>query len=119
MTDWKLVNKLRPHNRPETMKHFIIKAMVFKILFNTGDHIYSEYDHWKEKKLRVADIISKDQHNTNEINMVVEVETKPTKKHNKELLEYWKENNLYIIEVREVPNDLIKMEIYLRHKLGL
>lgn len=119
MVDWKLVNKLRPHNRSETMKHFIVKAMVFKLFFNQGDYIYSEYDCYKGEKMRVADIIVRDKNNTNIIKAIIEVETKPTKKRNRELLNYWRDENLYIIDVREVSNDLKEMEKYLKFKLGL
>ena len=119
MIDWKLVNKLRPHNRKETMKHFIVKAMVFKLFFNQGDHIYSEYDCFRNKKHKVADIVIKDKNNVNVIKAVIEVETKPTKKHNRELLNFWTDENLYIIDVREIPNDLKKMQDFLEHVLGL
>ncbi len=116
MVDWKFANKLRPHNRNETMKHFIVKSMVFKLLFNRGDYVYSEYDYMKNSKIRVADIFSEGDsgHNT-----VVEIETKPTVHHTAELARFWNRETLYIIDVREVPDEIVKMEEYLKFKLGL
>lgn len=119
MVDWKLVNKLRLHNRNETIKHFMVKAMVFKLLFNEGNYIYSEYNICKDKKWRVADVLVKDKNNVSKTKIVVEIETKPTKKHNKELMEFYKEETLYIIDTKEISDNLIQMRKQIKHILGL
>lgn len=112
MVDWKLVNKLRPHNTKESMKHFIIKSMVFKLLFNEGYFVYSEY---QVKKGRVADIYA----NKKDERIIVEVETKPTKKNNQELMEFYQTDTLYIINSKKISDDINKMEKQLKHILGL
>ena len=127
MIDWKFANKLRPHNRNETFKHFIAKAIAFKILFNAGYLVYSEHDVTKgdlnksNNKTRVADVIAYDGHNTSEptLSIVVEVETKPTKKHNKELMKFYEDRTLYIIDLRKISEDIVEMEKQIKHILGL
>ncbi len=119
MVDWKLVNKLRPHNKNETFKHFIVKSMAFKILFNAGYWVYSEHDIIKVKGMRVSDIAAYDQHNSNDLKIIVEVETKPNKKHNKELMEFYEDQTLYIIDLRKISDDLKEMEKQIRHILGM
>ena len=118
--DYKNLNKVRVHNKKETVKHFMIKAMVLKILFNEGYECYTEreinkYVNPRKVKTRVADVCaikSKER-------IIVEVETKPTIKHNKELLDFYESDNLYIIDVRDISEDLNQMEAQLRHILGM
>jgi len=123
--NWNLVNKLRPHNKNETTKHFMIKSMVFKILFNNGYWVYSEHDIIRRKdgactdKIRIADIAAYEKHNSSTLKIIVEVETKPTKKHNKELMEFYENETLYIIDVREISDNLIEMEKQIKHILGM
>ena len=119
--DYKNLNKLRAHNKKETMKHFIVKAMCLKILINANYYVYSEKDIIKNKQTRVADICACDKNNVNEIKemIIVEVETKPTKKHNKELLEFYEEYNLYIVDTRKIKDNLKEMENKLKNILGI
>ena len=113
--DWKLIDKLRHHNKNETNRHYIVKAMTFDILFKNNYRVYSEYEIVKNKILKVADIFAENKENK----IVVEVETKPTKKHNKELMEFYKEETLYIIDVREISENLKEMEKQVKHILGM
>lgn len=124
--DYKNLNKVRVHNKKETVKHFIIKAMCLKILFNEGYKVYTEeeiskYFRDKDKKTRVADVCARDQDDLWEENktIIVEVETRPTKKHNQELLDFYKDYNLYIIDVKNISQDLNQMEAQLRYILGM
>lgn len=117
MVDWENLNKVRRHNRNETMKHFITKSMVAKLLMDKDYYIYTERDFKNEflAKMRVADVYAQKGKET----IIVEIETKPTKKHNTELIKFYKDYTLYIIDLREISNDLEKMESQLRYKLGL
>lgn len=122
MIDWKFANKLRPHDRRETIKHFIVKSMAFKILFDAGYYVYSEYEIWKEdnKPCRVADVAAQEGSNIGDgIKVVVEVESRPTKKHIKELMKFYEDKTLYIIDLRKISDDINEMEKQIRHILGL
>lgn len=121
MIDWKFANKLRPHNRNETLKHFVVKSIVFKILFNAGYIVYSEYDFERNGKTKVADILAYDGNNIHQedLSVVVEIESKPTKKHNKDLEEFYKDRTLYIIDLREISDEINKMEEQIKHILGV
>ena len=117
MKDWKNLNKVRVHNTQEKIKHFIVKAMTLKLFFNAGYDCYSEV----EIKSKVADVLAIKKKSILSYPTVVEIETKPTKKHNGELIKYYDDldMNLYIIDSREVPDDIKKMEDYLKYKFGL
>lgn len=118
MIDWKNINKGRIHNRNETMKHFIIKSMCLKLLFNVGFQVYTE----KKIGNKIADVFASRRVGRSEKEFtVIEIETKPTMKHVKDLLVYYsvRNYNLYIIDVREVSNELNKMQKFLEHVLGL
>lgn len=123
MIDWKFANKLRPHNRRETFKHFMAKAMAFKILFNAGYYVYSEYELLEVKrKFRVADVYASNGLPWYELSskaIVVEVESNPTKRKNKELMEFHKDRTLYIIDLRKISDDINEMEKQIRHIIGL
>ena len=124
MTDWKFANKLRPHNRKETFKHFMVKSMVFKTLFNEGHEVYSEYDVFpngrfeKGVKYRVADIFVYVYKNRGK-DIVVEIETKITKKHQKDLMKFYENYLLYIIELKDISDDIKEMEKQIKHILGM
>jgi hypothetical protein len=112
--DWKNLNKVRVHNKNETVKHFMAKAMVLKIFFNAGYECYTEVEIGK----RVADVLVL-KYKT--LPTIIELETKVSDKHNKDLTEYYGERdmNIYVIGLHHVPEDLKKMEDYLRYKFGL
>lgn len=105
----------------------MVKAMVFKLFFNAGYLVFSEHDIIKRnrlgniEKIKVADVIAYDGNNTSEtsLSVVVEVETKPTINHNKELMEFYEDRTLYIIDVRKISDNLLEMEKQLKHILGL
>ena len=114
MLDWNKVNKIRCHNSKETMEHLIIKAMTAKILIDSKYIVYTEHEVKRGNKTRVADVYAfkgKDR-------IIVEIETKPTKKHNKELVEFYKdEGDLIIIDLRKISLDILKMEEEIREIL--
>ena len=100
------------------MMHFIIKAMCLKLLFNAGFQVYTE----KKIGNKIADVFASKRVGRSEKEfIVIEIETKPTKKHTKDLLVYYNKwnYNLYIIDIREVPNDPKKMQDFLEYVLGL
>ncbi|KKK93302.1 hypothetical protein LCGC14_2694240 [marine sediment metagenome] len=53
------------------------------------------------------------------IPIVVEIETKLTKKHKIDLMEFHEKRTLYIIELRGISMDIQKMEKQIRHILGM
>lgn len=112
--DYKNLNKVRVHNRNESVKHFMIKAMTMKLFFNAGYTCYTE----REVESKVADVLVLDKKDRV---TVVEIETKPSKKHTQNLLSFYsiRNCNLYIINVQDVPNDIVKMGEFLKYKLGL
>jgi len=123
MIDWKFANKLRPHNRRETFKHFMAKAMAFKILFNAGYHVYSEYELWKGKKsCKVADVYAYEGLPWYKLAVkpiVVEIESRPTMRHRIDLMNFHEDRTLYIIDLRKISDDINEMEKQIRHILGL
>lgn len=125
MNKWTNLNKVRIHNRHETMKHFIVKSMVVKILFNAGYEVYSE--HPVEKGLfnscnyfvKIADVAAYDGNNISQLKIVVEVETKLTKKHAKDLMKFHENYLLYMIELKGISMDIREMEKQIKHILGM
>ncbi len=64
-----LHNKLRVHNKNESHKHFVVRALLFKLLTDEGHQVFSEYP-INEKDVDLLDV------NTF---LVYEVETNPVK----------------------------------------
>lgn len=112
--DYKNLNKVRVHNKNELVKHFIIKAMILKIFFNSGYEVYTEC----EIGTKVCDVLAIKKKC---LPTVIEIESNPTLKHDKDLFNYYseKEMNLYIIYSDDVPNDIKLMETYLKGVFGL
>ena len=129
MSRWTNLNKVRIQNRHETMKHFIVKAMVVKILFNEGYEVYSEHSIGRggdddinspnQHVWKVADVAAYDSRNITKLKIVVEVETKLTKKRKEELMRFYEDDTLYIIDIKGISMDIREMEIQIRHILGM
>jgi len=73
MIDFKHVNKVRMHNKNETMTHFLIKSAVAKHLFNKGYMIYTEH----QFNNHVCDVFAFNKKNEM---LIVEIETKKINK---------------------------------------
>ena len=118
--NWNKINKLRTHNKNETKKHFMVKAMTFKLLVDKGYYVYSECEvvNPKTREKRVADIFAENPRKKKERKICVEVETKPSKLKNKKLMNFYEDDILYIIDTREISNDIQDMEFEIKHILG-
>ena len=94
------------HNSHESMQHFIVKAMIFKILRKMGRSVGTEI----ETKGGIADVIDLD-------NLIVyEVETNLNKNKIKEKLNQFKEfRDLFLIDVRKLPKNLKQLENKLKN----
>lgn len=93
-------NKARPHDKNETMKHFMVKSMLSKLIFNLGDTFLTEYQHLS----RVYDVV---QIKGKEI-VIYEVETV------RNLKPCGNAKNVITIYLKNVPEDLKGMETYLK-----
>jgi len=98
-------NCLFTHNKNESLKHFIVKAILFKILREKGRNVGSEI----EIKNGIVDLIDLD-------NLIAyEIENEINKKRiNEKLKNYKVVKDVFFIDCKKVPNDLEKAENYLR-----
>lgn len=122
--DWNNLYKVRWHNRSETMKHFLVKAMVLKILAGHNYIVYTEHrtmqSNSKKGLTRVADVYArpKQTKKENEI-IIVEIESKPTKKHVNDLIKFYEKNTLIIVDLKRISMDIREMENQIREILPL
>ncbi len=101
-------NCLFLHNSEETMKHFLVKAMILKILRERGRIVGSEI----EVRNGIADLVDLDN------SIIYEVETNITKeKVYDKIKNYNSAKDIFFIDTREVPDDLNDAEKYLREKV--
>jgi len=92
----------------ETMKHWLVKAMIFKILRERGRNVGTEI----EMKEGIADVIDIDN------KIVYEIESEPTKKKIKEKLKLFNgADDVFILDLKKFPNDIIEAEKYLKEKI--
>jgi len=92
----------------ESMKHWLTKAAIFKILRDRGRAVGTEI----EVNGGIVDVIDVDNF------IVYEIEKNLTEKKKKEEVNRLKEaKDVFIIDLKEMPNDFEKAEIYLREKL--
>lgn len=94
-------NCLFLHNSNESMKHFIVKSIIFKILRGRGRNVGTEI----ETRDGIADVIDLD-------NLIVyEVENSSSKDKIKEKLEQFKNfKDLFIIDPRKLPDGIEDLE---------
>lgn len=94
----------------EGMKHFLIKSMVFKLLRDRGKTVCCE----AETSNGIADII-----NLND-RIVYELESEPSPSRVKKKIEQFPEfEDVFILNLREIPDRLEAAEQYLKRRLGL
>lgn len=98
------------HNKNESIKHFLVKAIIYKIIKEKGRIVGTEI----ETTNSIADVL--DSTNMN----VYEVETNATPGNRKEILKQYENVNIkdvFIIDLRKVPNNIIEMEKCLRERI--
>lgn len=98
-------NCLFLHNKKESMKHFIVKAIIFKILRERGRKVGTEI----EFNNGIVDLIDVD-------NLIIyEIENNVSKA--KEKVKRLKNmRDIFVIDLKKVPDSLKEAERYLRQK---
>ena len=90
------------------MKHFLVKAMILKILRERGRTVGTEI----ELQNGIADLVDVDN------SIVYEIETNLTKeKIFQKIRNYQAAKDIFFIDTRENPDDLNEAEKYLRQKV--
>ena len=103
--DENYVNCLFLYNKKESLKHFLVKAIIFKILRERGRRIACEV----EIKNGIVDLLDLD-------NLIAyEIESDfDKKKIERKVRNYKIVNDVIFINLREVPNEFKKAEKFLR-----
>lgn len=104
-------NCLYPHNSKETMKHWLIKAMIFKMLHDNNRTVRTETE-IKETKGCVIDVLDED-------NLIAyEIESNPTEeKMKRRIRQLWRMHDVFFIDCNKVPNSLSSTVKYLKGKI--
>ena len=99
------LNCLFLHNLRESTKHFIVKAILFKLLRNKRRRVACEV----EINSGIVDLVDLD-------NLIAyEIESKPTKRKMEEKVKnYEAVKDVIFIDLRKVPNDLAKAVKFLK-----
>ena len=101
-------NCLFTNGGSESMKHWLVKAMIFKILRERKRIVGTEI----ETKNGIVDVIDVDNF------IVYEIEKNLTENKKKEKIDQLKGiNDVFIIDLKKVPGDLEGAERYLREKI--
>ncbi|MEM5802104.1 MAG: hypothetical protein QXQ18_01825 [Candidatus Aenigmatarchaeota archaeon] len=101
----KHVNCLYLNNGKESLKHFVVKAILFKILREKGKKVATEVDVDRD----VVDLVDLD-------NLIAyEIERKPTReKIEKRLKELNFVKDIFFIDLKFLPNDIKTLEFLLK-----
>ena len=100
----KNLNCLFPHNKKESLKHWITKALVFKILSNKGRNVGSEV----EVGNGIADVFDAD--NT----IAYEIESNFSKNKNQEKIHILSTaKDIFFIDLKKIPDDIFSAKKYL------
>lgn len=98
-------NCLFMHNSHESAKHWVIKALLFKLLRERGHTVGTEV----EIKGGIVDVL--DVHTF----VGYEIESKPSEGLIKERLKrLWRLHDVVFIDAKKVPNDVMKAEEYIK-----
>jgi len=98
-------NCLYMHNSRESMKHWFVKTLLFKILRRKGRTVGTEI----ETKRGIVDLID-----VNNL-IVYEIESNLTEKIAKEKINQFNfAKDVFLVDVKKIPNDLNKAEKCLR-----
>lgn len=102
------VNSLFCNNGNESIKHFLVKSIIFKILRERKRRVGTEI----EVKTGIVDILDLDSM------IAYEIETNLTKQKIREkLLNLISVKDVFFIDTREVPDDIFEAEKYLKEKI--
>lgn len=102
-------NCLYPHNSKETMEHWLIKAMVFKILHDRGCNVKTE----AVTGGGIVDVVDDDNLVAYEIETVINEE-----KVKKRVRQLWKMHDVFFIDCKKVPDNLVEAVEYLKRKIA-
>jgi len=92
----------------ESMKHWVVKAIIFKILKDLGRTVGSEI----EVRNGIVDII--DVNNC----IAYEIESRLDEKRIRDKkLKYYALRDVFILDLDEIPNDIKSAEVYLKAKI--
>jgi hypothetical protein len=95
---------LFPHNKKESMKHWIVKAIVFKILLNKGRNVGSEI----EVGNGIADVFDSDN------KIAYEIENSVSNfKREKRIRNFSDANDIFVISLKRIPNEISTAKKYL------
>lgn len=99
------------HNKNETTKHFLVKALLFKMLKERGRMAGTEV----ETTNSIADVLDA----TNLFVYEIETEAKPENR--KEILDQYRDVNfiedVFVIDLRKVPDNIFEMEKCLKENV--
>jgi len=99
-------NCLFLHNKKESMKHFIVKAVIFKILREKGRKVGTEI----EFENGIVDLIDVD-------NLIIyEIENK-TNRAREKIKQLENVRDIFVIDLKKVPDSLKEAEKYLKGKV--
>jgi len=104
----KNVNCLFPSNGKESMKHWLVKAMLFKLLRNLNRRVGTEI----ETRTGIVDVVDIDKLIAYEIESELR-----TEKIEERLRSLWFMRDIFFIDIRRVPNDFAEAEEYLKRKI--
>ncbi len=95
---------LFPHNRKESLKHWTVKAIVFKILLDRGRNVGSEI----EVGNGIADVFDSD----NKIAYEIENDVSRFKREGRNL-NLFAANDVFVINLKKVPDEMDAAKKYL------
>ena len=100
---------LYPHNSKETMRHWIVKAMVFKILHDRGCTVRTE----AEVKGCIVDVVD-------EGNLIAyEIETSMNEEKSKRRVQQlWHMHDMFFVDCKKVPDGFVEAVEYLKEIIG-
>jgi hypothetical protein len=118
--DWQRLNVIRHHNRTEsgeTWKHYLCKAIMGKILYDANHNYFAEYEFPNKAVTDIFDVTTM---------TAIEFETGGTEKREQikrsKFLGYLNTrvlNELFVINLDDVPNDLPGIDSHLRKRIGV
>ena len=116
--NWKFASQLRIHNKNESTQHFMIKSMCAKILDKAGYVVETEKEISNKGENRVVDVYARSSRLKKNGTIFIEIETHPNKTKNARLINFYEGRVFYIIDAREISNDIKIMEKQIKFTIG-
>jgi hypothetical protein len=114
------LNKVRIHNRNETTKHFVAKALMSKIIFGKGFDFYTEMSFTKyrgEVQDRCADVVMIDRGDR----IIIEMESVVNKEKNAKIVDFYDcridVKDVVIVDLNTLSENIHEMEEQLKKLL--